>query len=183
MFYILLIVTYLDLWNANKISISISIPMCCIVICGLFSPSTFFHIISWGMFLEKKLLNVKCVNWFSLWLVSKTFLILMTIQQDIIINALASLCEVCIILVRWKWNAFQFFLKILNKYSYIRVHENLSSGSRFVPCGWINLLAPEFFFNFSTPVYKMWIIQEPNTLELWNKLHFEEKKRRILFTF
>ena len=33
-----------------------------------------------------------------------------------------------------------------------------------------------FFLNFSTPVYKMWIIQEQNTLELWNKLHFEEKK-------
>jgi len=31
----------------------------------------------------------------------------------------------------------------------------------------VNLLAPElFFFNFSTPVYKMGIIQEPNTLEL-----------------
>ena len=42
----------------------------------------------------------------------------------------------------------------------------------------INLLAPElFFFNFSTPVYKMWIIQEQNMLELWNKLHFEEKKK------
>jgi len=26
------------------------------------------------------------------------------------------------------------------------------------------------------PVYKMWIIQEPNMLELWNKLHFEEEK-------
>jgi len=26
-------------------------------------------------------------------------------------------------------------------------------------------------------VYKMWIKQEPNTLELWNKLHFEEKKK------
>ena len=26
------------------------------------------------------------------------------------------------------------------------------------------------------PVYKMWIIQEPNTLELWYKLHFEKKK-------
>ena len=37
------------------------------------------------------------------------------------------------------------------------------------------LLAPDFFFNFSTPVYKMLIIQEPNMLELWNKLHFEEK--------
>jgi len=39
-----------------------------------------------------------------------------------------------------------------------------------------NLLAPElFFFILAHPVYKMWIIQEPNTLELWNKLHFEEK--------
>jgi len=33
------------------------------------------------------------------------------------------------------------------------------------------------FFNFSTPVYKMWITQEPNILELWNRLHFEEKKK------
>ena len=27
------------------------------------------------------------------------------------------------------------------------------------------------------PVYKMWIIEELNTLELWNKLHFEERKK------
>jgi len=48
----------------------------------------------------------------------------------------------------------------------------------------INLLAPElFFFNFSTSVYKIWIIQEPNTLELWNKLHFVEKNRRIYTMF
>jgi len=40
----------------------------------------------------------------------------------------------------------------------------------------INLLAPEFFFILAHTVYKMWIKQEPNTLELWNKLHFEEKK-------
>ena len=40
-----------------------------------------------------------------------------------------------------------------------------------------NLLAPELFFLIlAHPVYKMWIIQEPNTLELWNKLHFEEEK-------
>jgi len=38
-----------------------------------------------------------------------------------------------------------------------------------------------FFLNFSTPVYKMWIIQEPNTLELWNKLHFEEQKVYTMF--
>ena len=42
----------------------------------------------------------------------------------------------------------------------------------------INPLAPELFFLISAhPVYKMWIIQEPNKLALWNKLHFEEKKK------
>jgi len=41
----------------------------------------------------------------------------------------------------------------------------------------VNLLAPELFFLIlAHSVYKMLIIQEPNTLELWNKLHFEEKK-------
>jgi len=27
----------------------------------------------------------------------------------------------------------------------------------------------------------LWIIQEPNTLELWNKLHFEEKKTESIY--
>ena len=41
----------------------------------------------------------------------------------------------------------------------------------------LNLLAPELFFLILAPsIYKMWIIQEPNELELWNKLHFKEKK-------
>ena len=42
----------------------------------------------------------------------------------------------------------------------------------------INPLAPELFFFLilAHPVYKMWIIQEPNRLALWNKLHFDEKK-------
>jgi len=52
----------------------------------------------------------------------------------------------------------------------------------YIHNSYINLLAPEFFFfNFSTPVYKMWIIQEPNTLELWNKLHFEEEKTESIY--
>ena len=33
-----------------------------------------------------------------------------------------------------------------------------------------------FFLILAYPVYKMWIIQEPNKLELWNKLRFEGKK-------
>jgi hypothetical protein len=32
------------------------------------------------------------------------------------------------------------------------------------------------FLILAHTVYKMWIIQEPNMLELWNELHFEEKK-------
>ena len=41
----------------------------------------------------------------------------------------------------------------------------------------INPLAPELFFLIlAQPVHKMWIIQEPNKLALWNKLHFKEKK-------
>ena len=33
-----------------------------------------------------------------------------------------------------------------------------------------------FFLILAHSVYKMWIIQEPSMLELWNKLHFEEEK-------
>ena len=46
----------------------------------------------------------------------------------------------------------------------------------------LNLLAPELFFLISAHhVYKMWIIQEPNMLELWNKLHFEEEKTESIY--
>jgi hypothetical protein len=31
------------------------------------------------------------------------------------------------------------------------------------------------------PEYKMWIIQETNKFELWNKLHFEEEKSKSIY--
>ena len=41
---------------------------------------------------------------------------------------------------------------------------------------WINLSAPELFFLIlAHSVYKMWLIQEPKKLALWNTLHFEEE--------
>jgi len=46
------------------------------------------------------------------------------------------------------------------------------------------LLEPELYFFFlilAHPVYKMWIIQETDTLELWNKLHFEAKKMESIY--
>ena len=42
------------------------------------------------------------------------------------------------------------------------------------------------FLILAHSVYKMWIIQEPNKFELWNKLHFKErerKKRRVYTMF
>ena len=46
----------------------------------------------------------------------------------------------------------------------------------------LNLLAPELFFLIlAHPVYKMWIKQEPNMVELWNKLHFEEKEMESIY--
>ena len=47
---------------------------------------------------------------------------------------------------------------------------------------WLNFWRRNYFFLIlAHPVYKMWIIQEPNTLELWNKLHFEEKKTESIY--
>ena len=46
----------------------------------------------------------------------------------------------------------------------------------------VKLLVPElFFFILAYSVYKMWIIQEPNTLALWKKLHFEKEKMESLY--
>ena len=51
------------------------------------------------------------------------------------------------------------------------------------PCSAINLLTPVlFFFNLAHPVYKMWIIQEPNVLELWKQTAFwREKKTESIY--
>ena len=61
--------------------------------------------------------------------------------------------------------------------AYIRRRNNDPSLSKF------NILTfwrRNFFLILGHPVYKMLIIQEPNKLELWNKLHFEEKKRESI---
>ena len=44
-----------------------------------------------------------------------------------------------------------------------------------------NLLAKDFFFQIlAHPVFKMWVIQKPNKVAIWNKRHFEEKKMEII---
>ena len=44
----------------------------------------------------------------------------------------------------------------------------------------LTLWRRNYFLILAHPVYKMWIMQEPKKLALWNKLHFEEKKPEII---
>ena len=44
---------------------------------------------------------------------------------------------------------------------------------------YLNHLATEFFQILAHTVFKMWVIQKPNKVALWNKRHFEEKKMEI----
>ena len=45
----------------------------------------------------------------------------------------------------------------------------------------INLLATDFSFQIlAHPVFKMWVIQKPNKVALWNKRHFEGEKMEII---
>ena len=47
----------------------------------------------------------------------------------------------------------------------------------------INLLETDFFQILAHPVFKMWVIQKPNKVALWNKRHFEDKKWRLYSMF
>jgi hypothetical protein len=66
---------------------------------------------------------------------------------------------------------------------YIYIYKTICNkglhGHIFTKSYGINLLVPELIL--AHPVYKMWIIWEPNTLELWNKLHFEEEKTESIY--
>jgi hypothetical protein len=62
----------------------------------------------------------------------------------------------------------------------------LKANLSFLEMFWayVNLLAPEFGIKIlAHPVCKMRIIQEPKKVALWNKRHFEEKKRRACSMF
>ena len=74
----------------------------------------FRHFLIHGtIFGEKKSLDIKCVFCFSRQLLFETFLILIIIQQDIVINLKTSLCKVPVSFVIFHWNLK--FLEIFSK--------------------------------------------------------------------
>jgi hypothetical protein len=70
-------------------------------------------------FRKKKILNIKYFFWFSLQLLSETFLILSRIKLDTIINVHKSSCKVPVVLLIFEWNlnSLDKFRKIL-KYQF-----------------------------------------------------------------
>jgi hypothetical protein len=72
--------------------------------CGLPGSTILFHILShkWHD-IWKKLLNIKCVVWFSLQLLSETFLIVRS-EWDNDKNVYWSSCKLSLSLVRCQWN-------------------------------------------------------------------------------
>ena len=106
--------------------------------CIVMWPVWLYHIysryfIKSMIFGKRKLLNIKCVLWFSLQLLPETFLI-SRIQRDSILNVHTSSCKntrySCQILIKLEFFQ-QIFFKILKyQISWKSVH-----WSRVVPCG------------------------------------------------
>ena len=93
----------------------------CFALCVRLWPVRLYHFLAHyvikGKRFWKKLLNLKCVLWFSLQILSETFLTVRRIQRDVIIN-----------------ETNQFSRRIFEKFWNIKFHSNSSNGSRVVPC-------------------------------------------------
>jgi hypothetical protein len=107
-----------------------------VVACGLSGPIIFLGIFSQTVrfFFSKTLLNIKCVFWFSLHVLTETFLIFRITEQDIIIN----IHPVFMYSTRYSFGiltSLAYSQQIFEKVSDIKFCEYLSSGNRAVSCG------------------------------------------------
>jgi hypothetical protein len=118
-------------WHANQIFFWAvlychlwSVRLCCI----------FPHYLMNSTIFRKKLLNIKCAFWFSLQLLSVTFLILRKFQWDVIVNlhrsSRKSTSYFCQIMIK-----LEFSRQIFQKSSSNKFHQNPSCGSWVVLCG------------------------------------------------
>ena len=109
---------------------------CAILSYAAFLASPFFrHCLVQGMIFGEKLLNIKCVFWFSLQRLFGT----RRIHRDIVTNVKTSSCKKSHFIFGFWWN-LNTIERFSGKNSNIKYYQNPSSGSRVVPCrrtdGW-----------------------------------------------
>jgi hypothetical protein len=123
------------------LSIQHALRMRHIVICDM-PPiyNNFLRYLINGTIFEKKLLDTKCVFWFSLQLLSETFFILGRNERDMVKSVYRSSCKVPVIFVRfWRnLNFLDIFSKKILKYQNLRkcwylrkLYQNLTRNSKF----------------------------------------------------
>jgi len=123
----------------------------CAILSSVACPALpyFFHIISQtARFSAGRDYWTQNVFWFSLQLLSETFLILRRNGRDIITNAHRPSCKIPVVIVRFSWN-----LNFLNRFSKT-THENPSSGGPTVPCGRTGMTKLTVAFNNFANVHK-----------------------------
>ena len=72
---------------------------------------------------RKNVLNIKCVLWVPLQLLSEEFTFLRTAERDIIINVQNSACKIPVILVRYSWHLNFLYSFFFEKSSNIKLHK------------------------------------------------------------
>jgi hypothetical protein len=109
---------------------------CAVMSCVLPGSTMFFHVISQNHDLKKVNENRMCVLIF-LQMSPEIFPSLRRNERDMIKNTHWSSGKVLVVLVRFLMKP-EFSGYIFDKYSNTKFHENPSSGTRDVPCRWVN---------------------------------------------
>ena len=119
-----------------------------IVICGLPRSTIFFpHYLINGTIFGKKSLNTKCVFWFSLQLLSETFLIVRRTERYVIKNVYRSACKVPVIVIQHATRMRHVAICILSR-STIFFHI-ISQTARFSKKShWTQNVCFDFLYNF-----------------------------------
>ena len=107
---------------------------------------------------RKKLLNIKCVFWFSLQFFSKTFFILRTIQRDIVTNVKTSSWKLSVSLVEFKRN-LNFLNRVYNNAKY-KISSKPVKWERVAPCGLTDMKLTVAFRNFANAPKKCEVSKE-----------------------